>query len=159
MVNEFVVLANSPWRMGLYMFMKLPAAWFSGVRLRKIDATSASVSIQYKWLTQNPFRSIYFASLAMAAEFSTGVLALAAVWGLKPGVSMLVIGMDARFTKKAVGRIVFCCDQAADFHATVAKAIECQTGETLLARTVGRDEVGDVVAEFNFIWTFKQKSH
>ena len=52
-------------------------------------------SVPYKWLTQNPFRSTYFASLAMAAEMSTGILALSNVYKRNPPFSMLVIKMEA----------------------------------------------------------------
>ena len=64
------ILLNS----GCFYFQKLPAAFFSGVRIKEVGETKCRVSVPYKWFTQNPFRSTYFACLAMAAEMSTGAL-------------------------------------------------------------------------------------
>jgi hypothetical protein len=45
-----------------------------------------------------------FACLAMAAEMSTGVLAMAHVYKRKPAISMLVVKMEAEYFKKATGK-------------------------------------------------------
>ena len=155
--SGFLKLANNRMKFGFFMFMKLPAAYFSGLRIEHIDDKQAAVSLRYKWLTQNPFRSIYFASLAMAAELSTGLMAMNAVWGIKPTVSMLVFNMSADFTKKAVGKIVFTCKDGEKIQQAVTEAIETGEGRTIEAETVGIDKAGDEVARFRFTWTFKQK--
>ena len=54
------------------MFVKMPIAWLSGLKIISLDQNECTVSIPYKRLTQNPFHSVYFASQAMAAEMSTG---------------------------------------------------------------------------------------
>jgi hypothetical protein len=54
-----------------------------------------------KAIIETLFRFIYFAALAMAAELSTGVLALMYVNKQKTSVSMLVLGMETKFHKKA----------------------------------------------------------
>ena len=41
----------------------------------------ATVLMKYKWLNTNPFRSVYFACLQMAAEFSTGIICMAYLKG------------------------------------------------------------------------------
>lgn len=43
----------------------------------------------------------------MAAEMSTGILALAHIHKRQPSVSMLVIKMEAHYHKKAVGPTLF----------------------------------------------------
>ena len=88
---DFIQLAKHPFKFRLFLFSKLPAAFFSGVRVREIDENKCVVSVPFKWLTQNPFRSTYFASLSMAAEMSTGALALAQIYKRSPPVSMLVV--------------------------------------------------------------------
>lgn len=156
--SKFIALARSRFKFGFFMLTKLPAAYFSGLRIERISTHEAAVSLRYKWLTQNPFRSIYFASLAMAAELSTGLLAMHAIWGQKPTVSMLVFSMRASFTKKAVGKIVFTCANGDTIWAAVQQAIATQQGQTVEALSVGHDEQGDEVARFTFTWTFKQKN-
>lgn len=106
--NEFIKLANS-FQFRLYMLRKLPTAFFSGVRVKYLSETNCEVSVPFRWFSQNPFRSTYFACLAMAAELSTGALAMANVYKRKPEVSMLVVKMEAEFFKKATTRTTFLC--------------------------------------------------
>lgn len=70
---------------------------------------------------------------------------------------MLVVGMEANFTKKAVGKIIFTCEQGAELDAVLQKAIKTGEGQTLKMRSIGIDEKGDPVSEFFFGWSFKLK--
>ena len=142
----------------MYLLYKLPAAFFSGVRVRKIDEEKCITSVPYKWLTQNPFRSTYFASLAMAAEMSTGTLALSNVYKRKPVISMLVIKMEATYFKKATGIIFFTCDQGKEIISIIDEAVETGEGKSFIAKSVGKNKDGEIVAEFLFTWSFKTKS-
>src|SRR6476646_11547024 len=99
--NAFIDLVKHPVKFRMFLFSKLPAALFSGVRLKYVDEEKCEVVVPFKWFTRNPFRSTYFACLSMAAEMSTGLLAMANIYGRKPRVSMLITGMEARFHKKA----------------------------------------------------------
>src|SRR4051812_43605267 len=74
--SSFQQLATSKTKFGYFMFSKLPSAWVCGVRVRELDEQHCVVSVPYKWLSQNPFKSIYFACQAMAAEMSTGLLSM-----------------------------------------------------------------------------------
>ncbi len=139
------------------MFKKLPAAYFSGVRVSEISEQHAVVKIPFKFLTKNPFRSIYFASQAMAAELSTGVLALAEVYGRTPSVSMLVLGMRAEFKKKATEMVWFKCSDGEKIKSAVDSCISTRESKTVEAKSVGTDAQGTVIAEFYFTWTFKAK--
>ena len=93
MQNPFLRIVNHPLLFRFYLLWKLPAAFLSGLSVEKATLEQATVRISLHWLSQNPFRSIYFASLAMAAEMSTGVLAMARIYKRSPSVSMLVVSM------------------------------------------------------------------
>ena len=80
----------------LFLLYKLPAAYFSGVRLVSLTEESCKVKIPYKWFSQNPFRSTYFACLAMAGEMSTGLPCLMAIDKMQPKVSMLVVNLESQ---------------------------------------------------------------
>jgi len=110
-----------------YFMAKLPLAWFAGLRVRHLDAARCEVVVPRGWRTQNPFRSTYFAAQAMAAELSTGALAMAAVQGAGAPVSMLVTEMRASFGKKAVADAVFTCEDGGLIAAAVAETL--RTGE------------------------------
>ncbi len=156
--TEFRKLVSNKFKFGLYMLTKLPSAFFSGVRVKKITQNAAEVTIPYKFFTKNPFKSVYFASQAMAAELSTGVLALQCVYKQKPAVSMLVLEMKAEFKTKARSKIRFTCEAGNKISDAVEKTIATGEGVTVEVKTTGRDKFGDVVSEFVFVWTFKQKS-
>ncbi len=149
--------ARSNFKMRYFMLKKLPLAFIAGLKVVKIDDEMASVSIPFKFLNQNPFQSIYFAALAMAAELSTGIIAIINVQSASKPVSMLVFNMSANFTKKAKGKIVFSCYQAKAIEEAIEESIKTGEGKTVEVTTVGIDSQGDEVAEFKFTWTFKPK--
>lgn len=142
----------------LFLLQKLPAAFFSGVRIETVSAAQCSVSVPFNWFTQNPFRSTYFACLSMAAEMSTGALAMAAVHGRKPPLSMLITGMESRFFKKAIGKTIFICSDGLLLQQAIETAIETGAPQTVKVHSRGADAGGNSIAEFWFTWSFKTKS-
>ena len=142
----------------LYMFKQLPSAFFSGIKLVEISEERSVITIPFKYLTKNPFRSMYFASQAMAAELSTGILALSQVFGKDPRVSMLVFDMRANFIKKAISKITFECKDGIKIKNAVEESIKTGEGVTIETKSVGQDAGGQIVSEFYFTWTFKPKT-
>lgn len=146
----------NPMKLRLFMLQKLPMAWLAGLRLTQLTPEIAAVTIRYKYLTQNPFRSLYFACLAMAAELASGIQALMHIRGGGP-VSMLVTGIQGDFTKKAVGLITFTCPDGALIAQAVAESRATGEGRTVVCTSTGVDEAGDVVAAFRVTWSFRAK--
>ncbi len=150
MLNPFL------WR--AYALAKLPLGLFSGMRLRSIDADRCTTSVPYGWRSTNPFRSIYFAAQSMAAELSTGAIALLAVDLAPAPVAMLITGLESSFTKKANAETTFTCEEGAKIFAAVRETVA--TGEPAVARveTVGRMPDGTEVSRFVFTWSFKKRA-
>lgn len=146
----------NPLKLRLFLLRKLPLAWLAGLRLVALTPEVATVTIRYKYLTQNPFRSIYFAALAMAAELASGIQAMLHTQGGGP-VSMLVVGLEAEFTKKAVGLIAFACPDGPAIAQAVAESRATGEGQTVVCTSTGRDEAGDVVAVFRVTWSFRAR--
>jgi len=155
--NKVRKLAKNNFHMKLFMLKNLPMAFLAGLKVAEIDQTKASVTVPYKSLNKNPFKSIYFAVLSMAAELATGILAMAAIKDFSIPVSMLVFEMKASFQKKARTKITFKCLEGEKMAAAIAKSIETGEGQTAEVTSIGYDTEGDVVAEFKFTWTFKPK--
>jgi hypothetical protein len=155
--DQFFELARHPFKFRLFLLSKLPAAYFSGVRVREVDEHKCSVTIPFKWLTQNPFHSTYFASLSMAAEMSTGTLALAQIYKRQPPVSMLVVKVESHYFKKAADRTTFTCEDGLLIKQAVEDSIASGEGKTVTAKSVGRNKAGEIVAEFFVTWSFKAK--
>ncbi|MBS1565793.1 MAG: DUF4442 domain-containing protein [Bacteroidetes bacterium] len=155
--SEFIRLMKHPVKFRVFLFLKLPAAFLAGVRVKHIDVHSCTTTIPYKWLSQNPFRSTYFACLAMAAEMSTGALAMAHLHKRKPPVSMLVTKLSAEYYKKAVGLTAFTCEDGDALNETIERAVSSGEGQEFTATSTGRNEAGEVVAVFRITWSFKAK--
>ena len=59
-----------------FLLYKLPAAWLTGVRVSVINDLKCEVKVRFRWINQNPFRSMYWAVQGMAAELTTGMLVI-----------------------------------------------------------------------------------
>jgi hypothetical protein len=156
--SEFIRLVKHPVKFRMFLFRKLPSAFFAGVRVRYIDAERCRVSVPFKWFSQNPFRSTYFACLSMAAEMSTGTLAMMHLYKRKPAVSMLVVKVESEYFKKATGRTMFECDQGTLIRQAIEETI--RTGEPAMVRatSAGKNEKEETVALFHVTWSFKARS-
>jgi hypothetical protein len=142
----------------MFLFSKLPAALFSGVRVKYLDDEKCEITVPYKWFTKNPFRSTYFACLSMAAEMSTGILAMANVYERKPPVSMLVVKVNGDYKKKAIGKTTFTCDQGILIKETIEDCIATSQPKNVSLTSTGRNESGEIVADFLIEWAFKVKT-
>ncbi len=156
--SEFIKTMKHPVKFRMFLFSKLPSAFFSGVRLRDIDEGKCAVSVPYKWFSQNPFRSTYFACLAMAAEMTTGSLGLMHIYKRTPAISMLVVKLEAAYFKKATGLTIFTCSDGDLIKATIEKAIATGEGQSFTATSSGVNEKGEKIADFFITWSFKVKS-
>jgi len=150
-------MALSPFKMKLYMLKHLPLGFFTGLRVLELDKNKAVVSVPFKYLNKNPFKSVYFAVLSMAAELSSGILALSLVFESEVPVSMLVLNMKADFLKKAKTKITFSCNDGEKIAKAIEKCLLSKEGEIVEVQTSGFDTDGEKVAEFQFTWTFKAK--
>ncbi len=153
----FIRLMKHPLKFRMFLLLKLPSAFFCGVRVRDIDEKHCVVTVPYKWLSQNPFRSTYFACLSMAAEMSTGALAMAHVYKRTPPVSMLVVKVESEYFKKATGRTTFVCNDGEAMLNTIEESITSGEGKIFRATSIGTNKDGETVAEFYITWSFKAK--
>jgi hypothetical protein len=147
----------NPLKFRLFMLQRLPAAFFAGLRIRDFEERKAVVTVKYKWFTQNPFRSMYFAVQSMAAEMSTGLLASGHIYKRDPAVSMLVVGLEAKFIKKATGLISFTCNDGDAIAKIVAETIATGESRTITCKSEGTNIAGEIVSEFFITWSFKSK--
>ncbi|WP_445737207.1 DUF4442 domain-containing protein [Mariniflexile sp.] len=148
----------TPRKLNAYTMFKLPAAYLCGVRTKHIDNDACTVDVTYKWINQNPFKSMFWAVQGMAAEFSTGALMIGKIQESGKRVSMLVTSNSATFTKKATGKITFTCNDGKLIDAALQKAIETGEGQTVSMKSVGTNEEGIEVSTFIFEWSIKEKS-
>jgi len=140
----------------LAMLVKLPSAIFWRLRVEILEIETCEVTIPYFWRSQNPFKSIYFAALAGAAELSTGALCQLALAG-KGSFSMLVVDFRAEYFKKANTKITFTCDQGTALFELI-ESMEPGATDQLTMISTGKNSSGETVAKFYITWSFKRKS-
>jgi hypothetical protein len=156
--NLFKKQITNPFKYRLFMLSKLPMGFVSGLKITELSYQQAVIGVKFKWINQNPFKSIYFAVLSMAAELSTGILAYGQIYKRNPGVSMLVVKLEADFYKKAVGEIHFTCIDGDKIAASVEECIQTNKGTNLECVSIGKNSEGEEVAKFIFTWSFKSKN-
>jgi hypothetical protein len=126
----FKRIITNPVLFQFFVFQKLSAAFWAGLSMAQFDEESCGVRVKLSWFNQNPFRSMYFAVEAMAAEMSCGMLAFGQVYKRQPAVSMLVEKLEAKFVKKATGVIIFTCADGLAFQQAVNDALENKDGSS-----------------------------
>jgi len=155
--QSFARLMKHPVKFRIFLLSKLPSAYFSGVRVKSIDEKKCEVTVPFKWFSQNPFRSTYFACLSMAAEMSTGALAMAHLYKRNPAVSMLVVRTEAEYFKKAADKTTFTCEDGPLIKQMIEEAVASGEARTIRAKSEGKNKVGEIVAVFYITWSFKTK--
>jgi hypothetical protein len=150
-------MAISSSKLNLFLFYKLPAAFWCGVRVKSISQATCATTVKYKWINQNPFQSMYFAVQAMAAELSTGALCVSQIKQSGKNISMLVANNKASFTKKAIGRIYFTCNDGEKITQAIQQTILTGESQTVWMQSIGVNQKGEQVSVFDFEWTLKLK--
>lgn len=148
----------TPRKLNLFLLTKLPSAYISGVRLKSILDDEVVVTVRHKWINQNPFRSMYWATQGMASELTTGILVMKEIAACGKRISMLVTHQNGTFTKKALGKITFTCKEGNEIREAIAETIKTGEGQTIVLTSQGFDEQNDLVSTFEYEWSVKVKS-
>ena len=143
--------------LNLFFLKNLPTAWFWGIKCQKATPDEATVYIKHNWFNKNPYKSTYFAALAGAGEFATGILATSALSVRNEKISMLVLHMEASFSKKATGITYFTCTQGQAVRDVIEMAVKNNTPQTMIMSAIGKNEQSEQVCEVKITWTFKAK--
>lgn len=148
----------TPQKINLFNLVKLPAVFFTGVRVKEISNTHCKVAVRHRWINQNPFKSMFWAVQGMAAELTTGALVLMKIDESGRKISMLVSNNKATFTKKATGKITFICNDGDKIETALKNTIETGEGQTFWMTSIGTNSDGVVVSTFDFEWSVKVKN-
>ncbi|MFT6748375.1 MAG: hypothetical protein ACJAQ1_000286 [Flavobacterium sp.] len=151
-------MALTSTKLNSFLFFKLPSAFISGVRVTHIDESKCLVSVTHRWINQNPFKSMYFAVQAMAAELTTGALVMYHIKESGKNISMLVANNKGSFTKKATGRITFTCEDGNKIKEAIDATIATGEGQTFWMKSLAVNQKGEQVSEMDFEWSIRIKN-
>lgn len=144
--------------MNRFLMFKLPSAYLCGVRLKELSTQKAVATVTYKWMNQNPFNSMYFAVQSMAAELTTGAIVIQKIQESGEKISMLVTNHSGAFTKKAIGKITFTCNDGNLIDDALKRTIKTGEGQTIKMKSFGVDAQGDQVSAYEFEWSIKLRA-
>lgn len=154
--KQYQQQALNPLLFKLGMLRKLPSVAFWGITIATLDETQCEVRIPFTWRTQNPFGSIYFGALSGAAELSTGALCQMMIKG-RGDYSMLVVGFNAEFFKKATTTITFTCVQGQELARLLDSLVHKGDIGRLEMTATGRNTSGEIIGIAKIDWSFKRK--
>ncbi len=143
-------------KFNLYLLKNLPAAWFIGCAVDEIDEQRCVIRLPYRWSSKNPFRSIYFAAQCAAAELSTGLPAAVAITG-KPSTSMLLVGIETKFLKKADSVSTFICEDNSLAQEKINETIKTGEGQTFTMISTGYNAANEIISESRVTWSVKKR--
>ena len=139
------------------MAYALPMGVISGMRITKIDDESCEVTVPYKFLNKNPFKTTYWAVLGMAAEMAGGAILLTYVRNCKPSIATFVVGCESKFVNRALGVSTFVCEDVQLFKNKIEEAVALDEPLTFDSTSIGYAKDGTVVSEFSFTWSIKPR--
>jgi hypothetical protein len=157
-ITSFQNKIKNPFLFLLMLYKMLPLAAFTGVKMVDINTNKCTLSVKYKFLNKNPFKTTYWAVLGMCAEMSSGLLLLMHTYKLKPSVSTYVLSCEAQFVKRALGKTTFICEQGDEIVALIQQAIQSNEAQQMNCKTIAYNQEGEVVAIFNFVWGIKVRN-
>jgi hypothetical protein len=132
--------------------------FLSGMRIRKINEDKCEVTIPYKWINKNPFKSTFWAVLGMGAEMNTAALILQYTYKHQPPISTLPLKCECEFLKKATGVTRFTCNDGALIKERINIAITSKEPVIIEAYSTGFNNNSETICKFKFTWSVKIKS-
>ncbi|MFT4684002.1 MAG: hypothetical protein ACI8RP_000584 [Urechidicola sp.] len=147
----------TPRKINAFLLFKLPAAYFTGVRVTSISRSQSEVKVKFRWVNQNPFKSMFWAVQGMASELSTGILVMQKIAESGKKISMLVTRQKGEFYKKAVGKITFKCLDGEKVSEAIQKTISNGEGQVIQLISEGFNEQNEKVSSFEYEWSVRLK--
>jgi len=143
-----------PWKLRLWMLKSLPMGLLSGMVIESLDENGCKVMLKDRRWIRNPFRSVFWAVMGMAAELSTGALVYTYVSG--SNIKYILIGMKGEFFKKVRGKSFYFCRSGLDVLRKLNSLENPGDTCTVILPVTAYDQAGQTVAEFQFYWQLKK---
>ena len=155
--SSFQKMITSPLYFKAFLLFRLPLALIAGIKIDAIDKNQCKVALPFKWLNKNPFGSMYFASLSMASELSTGLLVLQAIDNHEHQFSILVKQMKGNFEKKGMENIYFECHLNQELLFEIfEKTIKSDSWESITIESIGKTRDGEICCTFEYEWAIRK---
>jgi hypothetical protein len=142
------------WLLRLWMIKNLPMGLISGMYIESLDEGGCRVVLNDRWWIRNPFGSVFWAVMSMAAELSTGALVYAYASG--PKLQFILVQVEAKFLKKAKGKSSYFCPAGQDVLRCIENLVNTDDSSIVSLPVVAQDRDGQILAEFIFFWRLRK---
>ena len=144
---------QNPLKLRLWMMKNLPMGLVSGMSVEHLDETSCTVMLKDRFWIHNPFGSVFWAVMSMAAELSTGALLYA--WSSGSKNKFILVNVKATFLKKARGKTHYSCQSGPEVLRSIESLENPGDQCTVDMPVIAQDQAGQTIAEFQFTWSLK----
>lgn len=149
-------LANTllqPWKLRLWMLKNLPMGLASGMVVESLDEKGCRVMLKDRFWIHNPFGSVFWAVMSMAAELSTGSLIYACC--SKRKIKFILVGVEGKFIKKVKGKSFYFCPSGQEVLRSIDTLESPGDVCSVILPVIAQDQAGQTVAEYQFTWSLK----
>ena len=140
--------------MRLWMMKRLPMGMISGMKIESLDENGCTVVLKDRFWIRNPFGSVFWAVMGMAAELSTGALVYAYVSG--SNIKYILTGVKGEFLKKVRGKSFYFCPSGQEVERQLRALSGPGETYTIALPVTAHDQAGQLVASFEFYWQLKR---
>ncbi|MBK9983232.1 MAG: DUF4442 domain-containing protein [Saprospiraceae bacterium] len=145
---------TTPWKMRMWMLRRLPMGLISGMVIDSLDENGCRVMLKDRLWIRNPFGSVFWAVMGMAAELSTGALVYAYVSGTN--TKYILTGVKGEFLKKVRGKSYYFCNSGQEVQLQLDSLRTPGETLTISLPVTAHDQAGQKVASFEFYWQLKR---
>ena len=133
---------------------RLPMGLLSGMVIESLNEDSCRVILKDRPWIRNPFGSVFWAVMGMAAELSTGALIYAYLSGTN--TKYILIGVKCDFLKKLRGKSFYFCPSGKEVLRNLENLENPGDTCTVQLSVTAHDQAGNIVADFKFYWQFRK---
>ena len=144
----------SPVKLRLWMLKNLPMAVPTGMIIVELNEEQCTVRLKDHWWLRNPFRSVYWAVISMAAELSTGALLYAYCSGIQ--IQFILVEVRAKFYKKLRGKSFYFCRAGQEIHQEINALQNTSEARMVIIPALVLNESEEIVAQFEFYWQVRK---
>lgn len=141
------------WKLRLWMLRHLPMGMLTGMRIQSVTEEGCVVVLKERWWIRNPFGSVFWAVMGMAAELSTG--ALVYVYAGKE-VKFILVGIEGTFFKKVKGKSYYFCPAGSDVLRKIEEIPKAGDSGDIIMPVLVKDAGDQLLAEFSFRWQLRR---
>jgi hypothetical protein len=144
---------SSRWKLRFWMLRHLPMGLMTGMRLQILNETECQVVLKDRWWIHNPFGSVFWAVMGMAAELSTGALVYAYAGR---DLKFILVGMEAKFFKKVKGKSTYFCLSGPEIKRVTESLNTPGDMDVIRMPVEVKDPNDQLLAEFVFSWQLRK---